>query len=185
MLSVRDSCAIISGMTQCRVQRCMSAANEAVEPLVEAGPLCDEHREKLIAGHDPYYADHQTHPRRHWFPRPAPHLGGREKFRVDQQAPPLRARVPSRPCAPIMTLGTSKRASERRRYLWPPHALWRRLSLIRLRWTGTRSCSAGRPAVSGPGCSTAPPTASSSRSGAHISSTFKRRAPATSMRTSR
>ncbi len=52
MLSVRDSCAIISGMTQCRVQRCMSAANEAVEPLVEAGPLCDEHREKLIAGHD-------------------------------------------------------------------------------------------------------------------------------------
>ncbi|HUH70937.1 MAG TPA: hypothetical protein VLZ05_19900, partial [Mycobacterium sp.] len=20
------------------------------------------------------------HPRRHWFPRPAPHLGGREKF---------------------------------------------------------------------------------------------------------
>ena len=52
MLSVRDSCAIISSMTQCRVQRCMSAANEAVEPLVEAGPLCDEHREKLIAGHD-------------------------------------------------------------------------------------------------------------------------------------
>ena len=40
----------------------------------------------------PYYADHQTPPRRHWFPRPAPHLGGREKFRVDQQAPPLRAR---------------------------------------------------------------------------------------------
>ena len=37
---------------RCRVQRCMSAANEAVEPLVEAGPLCDEHREKLIAGHD-------------------------------------------------------------------------------------------------------------------------------------
>ena len=32
----------------------------------------------------PYSADHQTHPRRHWFPRPAPHLGGREKFRVDQ-----------------------------------------------------------------------------------------------------
>ncbi len=22
----------------------------------------------------PYYADHQTHPRRHWFPRPAPHF---------------------------------------------------------------------------------------------------------------
>ena len=41
----------------------------------------------------PYYADHQTHPRRHWFPRPAPHLGGREKLRVDQQAPPLRARL--------------------------------------------------------------------------------------------
>ena len=41
----------------------------------------------------PYYADHQTHPRRHWFPRPAPHLGSREKFRVDQQAPPLRARL--------------------------------------------------------------------------------------------
>ena len=41
----------------------------------------------------PYYADHQTHPRRHWFPRPAPHLGGREKFRVDQQPPPLRARL--------------------------------------------------------------------------------------------
>ena len=41
----------------------------------------------------PYYADHQTPPRRHWFPRPAPHLGGREKFRVDQQAPPLRARL--------------------------------------------------------------------------------------------
>ena len=41
----------------------------------------------------PYYADHQTHPRRRWFPRPAPHLGGREKFRVDQQAPPLRARL--------------------------------------------------------------------------------------------
>ena len=33
---------------------------------------------------DPYYADHQTHPRRHWFPRPAPQLGSREKFRVDQ-----------------------------------------------------------------------------------------------------
>ena len=32
-------------------------------------------------------------PARHWFPRPAPHLGGREKFRVDQQAPPLRARL--------------------------------------------------------------------------------------------
>ena len=32
---------------------------------------------------DPYCADHQTHPRRRWFPRPAPHLGGREKFRVD------------------------------------------------------------------------------------------------------
>ena len=30
----------------------------------------------------PYYADHQTHPRRRWFPRPAPHLDGREKFRV-------------------------------------------------------------------------------------------------------
>ena len=30
-------------------------------------------------------------PVRHWFPRPAPHLGGREKFRVDRQAPPLRA----------------------------------------------------------------------------------------------
>ena len=41
----------------------------------------------------PCYADRQTHPRRHWFPRPAPHLGGREKFRVDQQAPPLRARL--------------------------------------------------------------------------------------------
>ena len=41
----------------------------------------------------PHYADHQTHPRRHWFPPPAPHLGGREKFRVDQQAPPLRARL--------------------------------------------------------------------------------------------
>ena len=40
----------------------------------------------------PYYADHQMPPRRRWFPRPAPHLGGREKFRVDQQAPPLRAR---------------------------------------------------------------------------------------------
>ena len=39
----------------------------------------------------PYCADHQTHPRRRWFPRPAPHLGGREKFRVDHQAPPLRA----------------------------------------------------------------------------------------------
>src|SRR6476620_7390937 len=41
----------------------------------------------------PYYADHQTPPRRRWFPRPARHLGGREKFRVDQQAPPLRARL--------------------------------------------------------------------------------------------
>ena len=41
----------------------------------------------------PYYADHQTHPRRRWFPRPAPHLGGRERCRVDQQAPPLRARL--------------------------------------------------------------------------------------------
>src|SRR6478672_5768922 len=39
----------------------------------------------------PYYADHQTHPRRHWFPLPAPHSGGREKFRVDQPAPPPRA----------------------------------------------------------------------------------------------
>src|SRR4029079_19699261 len=41
----------------------------------------------------PYSADHQTPPRRRWLPRPAPHLGGREKFRVDQQAPPLRARL--------------------------------------------------------------------------------------------
>ena len=41
----------------------------------------------------PYSADHQTPPARHWFPRPAPHLGSREKFRVDQQAPPLRARL--------------------------------------------------------------------------------------------
>jgi len=41
----------------------------------------------------PYYADHQTHPARRWFPGPAPHLGGRETFRVDQQAPPLRARL--------------------------------------------------------------------------------------------
>ena len=36
---------------------------------------------------------HQTHPRQHGFPRPAPRVGGREKFRVDQQAPPLRARL--------------------------------------------------------------------------------------------
>src|SRR6476661_7478702 len=43
----------------------------------------------------PYSADHQTPPARHWFPRPAPHFGGREKFRVDQQAPPLRARLRS------------------------------------------------------------------------------------------
>jgi hypothetical protein len=39
-------------MTQCRVEKCMSAANEAVEPLPVAGPLCDEHRARLTAGED-------------------------------------------------------------------------------------------------------------------------------------
>nr|WP_241031782.1 IS5 family transposase [Rhodococcus koreensis] len=41
----------------------------------------------------PAYTDHQTHPRRPRLPRPTPRVGGREKFRVDQQAPPLRARL--------------------------------------------------------------------------------------------
>jgi len=45
----------------------------------------------------PYHADHQMHPARLWFPRPAPHLGGRETFRVDHQALPLRARLRTRP----------------------------------------------------------------------------------------
>lgn len=41
-----------SGMTPCSVQKCTSAANEAVEPLLVAGPLCDDHRARLLAGED-------------------------------------------------------------------------------------------------------------------------------------
>ena len=50
VMSVRY--ATLPSMTQCRVQKCMSAANEAIEPLPLAGPLCDEHRAKLTAGED-------------------------------------------------------------------------------------------------------------------------------------
>jgi hypothetical protein len=43
---------ILACMTQCNVQKCLSAANEAVEPLLLAGPLCDDHRARLLAGED-------------------------------------------------------------------------------------------------------------------------------------
>lgn len=39
-------------MTLCNVLKCPNAANETVEPLVIAGPLCDEHRARLVAGED-------------------------------------------------------------------------------------------------------------------------------------
>ena len=41
-----------AGMTPCNVQKCPNAANEAVEPLLIAGPLCDEHRARVLAGED-------------------------------------------------------------------------------------------------------------------------------------
>jgi hypothetical protein len=39
-------------MTPCNVQKCPNAANEAVEPLLIVGPLCDEHRARVLAGED-------------------------------------------------------------------------------------------------------------------------------------
>ncbi len=36
----------------CKVQKCPNAANPAVEPLPIVGPLCDEHRARLLAGED-------------------------------------------------------------------------------------------------------------------------------------
>jgi hypothetical protein len=39
-------------MPPCNVQKCPNAANETVEPLLIAGPLCDDHRARLLAGED-------------------------------------------------------------------------------------------------------------------------------------
>jgi hypothetical protein len=39
-------------MTPCNVQKCPNTANEAVEPLLVVGPLCDDHRARLVAGED-------------------------------------------------------------------------------------------------------------------------------------
>lgn len=50
MLTVR--CVILTGMTPCNVQKCPNAANEAIEPLLIVGPLCDDHRARLLAGED-------------------------------------------------------------------------------------------------------------------------------------
>lgn len=45
-------CAILTSMTPCNVQKCTKAANEIVEPQFIAGPLCDDHRARLLAGED-------------------------------------------------------------------------------------------------------------------------------------
>jgi len=39
-------------MTPCNVLKCPNRANEAVEPLLIVGPLCDDHRARLLAGED-------------------------------------------------------------------------------------------------------------------------------------
>src|SRR6476620_9315758 len=39
-------------MTPCNVLECPRLANEEVEPLLLAGPLCDDHRARLLAGED-------------------------------------------------------------------------------------------------------------------------------------
>jgi hypothetical protein len=39
-------------MTPCNVLECRNTANETVEPLLLAGPLCDDHRARLLAGED-------------------------------------------------------------------------------------------------------------------------------------
>jgi hypothetical protein len=46
------SCAILTNMTACNVQKCTNAADETVAPLLIAGPLCDDHRTRLLAGED-------------------------------------------------------------------------------------------------------------------------------------
>jgi hypothetical protein len=39
-------------MTPCNVLKCPNGANETVEPLLIVGPLCDDHRARLLAGED-------------------------------------------------------------------------------------------------------------------------------------
>lgn len=39
-------------MTPCNVQKCPNSANEALEPLLIVGPLCDEHRARVLSGED-------------------------------------------------------------------------------------------------------------------------------------
>src|SRR5712672_1089342 len=39
-------------MTPCNVQKCPNAANETVEPLPIVGPLCDDHRARVLAGEE-------------------------------------------------------------------------------------------------------------------------------------
>jgi hypothetical protein len=39
-------------MTPCNVLKCPHATNETVEPLPIIGPLCDEHRTRVLAGED-------------------------------------------------------------------------------------------------------------------------------------
>jgi hypothetical protein len=39
-------------MTPCSVLKCPNAANEAVEPLLIVGPLCDGHRARVLAGEE-------------------------------------------------------------------------------------------------------------------------------------
>jgi hypothetical protein len=39
-------------MTPCNALKCPNAANETVEPLLIVGPLCDEHRTRVLARED-------------------------------------------------------------------------------------------------------------------------------------
>jgi len=80
------------------------APHTAIPAAITIGLMCHHRRVWLhrpttdpaahILGHNFAAQAHAAGKRRAArFPRPAPHLGGREKFRVDQQAPPLRARL--------------------------------------------------------------------------------------------
>ncbi|WP_319454543.1 MULTISPECIES: hypothetical protein [unclassified Mycobacterium] len=39
-------------MTPCNALKCLTAANETMEPLPLVGPLCDDHRARALAGED-------------------------------------------------------------------------------------------------------------------------------------
>jgi hypothetical protein len=39
-------------MTACNVQKCLNPANETLQPLPIVGPLCDEHRARVLAVED-------------------------------------------------------------------------------------------------------------------------------------